>query len=201
MATWKELLENEKGKGVELWIGRIALAYQQGKEAFTYRELGDLWGVDKQGAWLKLDAWIRDYPSLVRVEKGAVPHKVCLTFSDADAWLAECEDSATGLVAETEYPEPEEFTEEETTIDYPLFIGDRAYNQIMDKLAGMGILEASNTLEFERLGWDAKNQRGGLTITIFDGKLPVLVAVGRFDNGFLITPLKISTPKLASGNA
>ena len=199
MATWKALLESEQS--AELWISRVAAAYQQEKDEFTYRELGDMWGVDKQGAWVKLDTWIRDYPDLVRIEKDSIPHRVCLTFSEADAWLgaieiAEYEDSVEMPVAESEHLEPEELAESEPTIDYPLFVGQRAYEQTMDRLDGMGILEESNIVEFERLGWDAKNQRGGLTITIFDRKLPVLVAVGRYDNGFLITPLRVSTPKI-----
>jgi len=201
MTTWKELFGSEKGKSVKLWIGRVAAAYQQAKGEFTYRELGDMWGVDKQGAWLKLDTWIRDYPDLVRIEKDSIPHRVCLTFSEADDWLgaieiAEYEDSVEMSVAESEPLEPEELAESEPTIDYPRFVDQRAYEQTMDRLDGMGILEESNTLEFERLGWDTKNQRGGLTITIFDGKLPVLAAVGRYDNGFLVTPLRVSTPKI-----
>lgn len=196
MTTWKELLESEQS--AELWIGRVAAAYQQGKGTFTYRELGDLWGVDKQGAWLKLDAWARDYPNLVRIEKDTTPHGVYLTFSDADAWLgiAGCGDSIEIPVSGPERLEPEEVAESEPTMDRPLFVGERAYNQAMDKLDGMGILEESNAVEFERLGWDAQNQRGGLTITIFDGNLPVLVATGRFDNGFLISPLRVSTPQI-----
>lgn len=202
MTTWGDL----KAKETKLWNRRLEIVRESGKTVFSYKELGELWGISKNGAWSKANEWMKIVPQFVYAEKSdaiATPYEIHFIFEGEGRVLPEpptfidepesLDDEVPDFVEEME-PEPEvEESEPEATPMLPVFITERVFNETKDRLDALNVLDENCILRFEKSGrgWDIAHQRGGLRTVVVQSGLPVLEAIGCYDNGFLVSKLTI----------
>jgi hypothetical protein len=207
MTTWGDVIAKES----KLWNRRLEIVRESGKTVFSYKELGELWGIGKNGAWTKANAWMKIVPQFVYAEKSdaiSTPYEIHFIFEGEGRALPEpptfidepesLDDEVPDFVEEME-PEPEvEEPEPEATPKLPPFItSERVFNETKDRLDALNVLDENCILRFEKMGeeygrsWDIAHQRGSLRTVIVQSDLPVLEAVGCYDNGFLVSKLTI----------
>lgn len=206
MTTWGNVIAKES----KLWNSRLEMLKETGKTVFSYKEVGELWGITKSNAWTKVNEWMKVVPQFVYAKESAEihePHKIHFIFEGEGRILPEpptfidepesLDDEIPDFVEEME-PEVEE-PEPEAILLPPFITSERVFNETKGRLDALNILDENCILRFEKMGeeygrgWDIAHQRGSLRTVVVQGGTPVLEAMGCYDNGFLVSNLTIRT--------
>jgi hypothetical protein len=195
--TWEKLLEQEQN-GM-LWLHRLQLVAKLPMPT-SYAALVEAWGVQQPTVWMKIQGWRQIFPDLVRVVP-STKHKQpdMIFFEGLDSLLPveppaepmvekqpeETWEELPGVPMVEEEPEP---IEEPPTL--PPFIGTLTYDQAKLALERQGLVISNGDIKFNPLpDWNAEAQRGGMEMVVHTDDAPEILAVGRFDNGWLVSSL------------